>query len=233
MSFLTFHAAWSYKLQTKWQSQLVSWELFSYCHINYDCTLKFWLKAKREILSSSQTILGIARFCPWNQKISFFFLFINCEAIRDQQFLFNQYNLSKYGASADISHMTIAQFNNWWYVTPQIVIRSNHEKALTMNASIATIRYHSRGSSNEQISSDIHQISLYHQQSLPTSGGYREVQCIMGNGHMVTFCEQTDRHEWKHYLPATFLAGSKNNGIFCEFSHFTVVDAINIPAHRF
>ena len=33
---------------------------------------------------------------------------------------------------------------------------------------------------------------------------YSEVQCIMhGNGHMGTPspCEQTDRHEWKHYLP--------------------------------
>ena len=69
---LNSNAAWSYKLQTKWQSQLVSWELFSYCHINYDRTLKFWLKAKREILSFSQTILEITSFCSWNQKISFF-----------------------------------------------------------------------------------------------------------------------------------------------------------------
>ena len=29
---------------------------------------------------------------------------------------------------------------------------------------------------------------------------YSEVQCIMGNGHMGPL--STDRHEWKHYLPA-------------------------------
>ena len=33
-----------------------------------------------------------------------------------------------------------------------------------------------------------------------------EVQCIMGNGHMGTTM-WTDRHDWKHHLPATSLAG--------------------------
>ena len=39
---------------------------------------------------------------------------------------------------------------------------------------------------------------------------YIDVQCIMSNGHM-GLCKQTDRHEWKHCLPATSLAGGKNN----------------------
>ena len=46
---------------------------------------------------------------------------------------------------------------------------------------------------------------------------YSEVQCIMGDGHMgqVRDCknkprEQTDRHEKKHDLPTTSLAGGKN-----------------------
>ena len=34
-------------------------------------------------------------------------------------------------------------------------------------------------------------------------GLYSEVQCIIGNGHMA------DRHDWKHYLLATSLAGGK------------------------
>ena len=39
-------------------------------------------------------------------------------------------------------------------------------------------------------------------------GLYSEVQYI-GNGHMGTPCAQTDTHLWKHYLPATSLAGGK------------------------
>ena len=32
----------------------------------------------------------------------------------------------------------------------------------------------------------------------------------MNNGHMRTPCGQTVRHDWKHYLPGTSLAGGKN-----------------------
>ena len=54
--------------------------------------------------------------------------------------------------------------------------------------------------------------------SLSTEGGragvgggmYSEVQCIMGEGHIQTPCEKTKRHEWKHYLPSTLLAGGNN-----------------------
>ena len=41
-------------------------------------------------------------------------------------------------------------------------------------------------------------------------GLYNEVQCIMGEGHIQTPCEKTKRHEWKHYLSATLLAGGNN-----------------------
>ena len=47
---------------------------------------------------------------------------------------------------------------------------------------------------------------------VPVRGGlgkgflYGEVQCIMGNGHMGL---PVDRHDWKHYLPATSLVGGK------------------------
>ena len=40
---------------------------------------------------------------------------------------------------------------------------------------------------------------------------YVEVQGIMGNGHIGTILtdRMTDRHDWKHYLSATSLVGSK------------------------
>ena len=44
-----------------------------------------------------------------------------------------------------------------------------------------------------------------------------EIQCIMGNGHMRTPREQTDTHEWKHYLPANLLAGGKNEFQFLMY----------------
>ena len=36
-----------------------------------------------------------------------------------------------------------------------------------------------------------------------------EVQCIMGKVHMEP-PKQDDRHDWKHYLPVSSLAGGKN-----------------------
>ena len=47
----------------------------------------------------------------------------------------------------------------------------------------------------------------------PMSGRelYSEVQCIIGNGHMGPPIHRlTNRHDWKHYLPAPSLAGGKN-----------------------
>ena len=48
-----------------------------------------------------------------------------------------------------------------------------------------------------------------------TAAGYlcSEAQCIMGKGHTMTpFVDrQTDRHDFKHCLPATLLAGSRIN----------------------
>ena len=56
-------------------------------------------------------------------------------------------------------------------------------------------------------------------------GLYSEVQCIMGNDHIMTpVNRQTKRHKWKHYLPATSLAGGNESSrkyIFCTTSIFT------------
>ena len=42
-------------------------------------------------------------------------------------------------------------------------------------------------------------------------GLYSEVQCIMGDGHVGPLIDgMTDRHNWKHYLPATSLAASNS-----------------------
>ena len=46
---------------------------------------------------------------------------------------------------------------------------------------------------------------------------YNEVQCIMGNGHMLTppspwTDRMTDRHDWKHYLPAASLTPGNKLG---------------------
>ena len=75
----------------------------------------------------------------------------------------------------------------------------------------------------EQVSSNGHQMSL--------AGGtgpegpmsdvqgcgqgvlYSKVQRIMGNGHMWA-PQQNDRHDWKHYLPATSLADGNNKPLF-------------------
>ena len=53
--------------------------------------------------------------------------------------------------------------------------------------------------------------SGHHQMSLRGRGLYSEVQCMMGYGHMGTPSPLwTDRNLWKHYLPATSLAGGNN-----------------------
>ena len=42
-------------------------------------------------------------------------------------------------------------------------------------------------------------------------GLYNEVRCIMGNGHMGTPPLWTERHEWKHCLQATLMAGGNDD----------------------
>ena len=43
---------------------------------------------------------------------------------------------------------------------------------------------------------------------------YGDVQCSKGNGHMgAPHLRWTDRHDWKHYLPATYLAGGNKEKI--------------------
>ena len=63
----------------------------------------------------------------------------------------------------------------------------------------------------EQVSGDHHQVLLAVEGPRSDAQGGRglnsEVHCIMGNGEMGNPCGQTVRYLWKHYLPATSLAG--------------------------
>ena len=93
--------------------------------------------------------------------------------------------------------------------------------APTIRASIATRCPHQGDlevNKFEEVCSDLHQMSLADGVGLggvPRShakGVRLEVQCIMGNGHMGTPCELTDRPtRLKTHFPETSLAGGNKN----------------------
>ena len=64
---------------------------------------------------------------------------------------------------------------------------------------------------------------------------YGEIECIIGNGHMGTPSWWTniltDTHDWKHYLPATSLAGGKNE-VRLHSSHLLQLIGVG-PAEKF
>ena len=60
--------------------------------------------------------------------------------------------------------------------------------------------------------------SLYRGGVCKNGALYDEIHCIMGNGHMEPHCKQTNRNNWKHYLPSNFVGGWEQQ-LVSEMSH--------------